>query len=62
MASISKEPNGRRTIQESIAAKHYLQVTDEHYTQAVQNPVQQPSDNAGNLLKPARVSRDFQHL
>ena len=26
-----------------IAAKHYLQVTDEHYRQAVQNPVQQSS-------------------
>ena len=47
---------------EQIAAKHYLQVTDEHYTQAVQNPVQQPSANAGNPLQPTRDSRLFQSL
>jgi integrase len=47
---------------ETIAAKHYLQVTDEHYAQAVQNPVQQPSDNSGNPWKPTRDSRDFQGL
>ena len=29
-----------------VAAKHYLQVTDEHFTQAVQNPVQQASARA----------------
>ena len=26
-----------------VAAKHYLQVTDDHFAQAVQNPVQQAS-------------------
>ena len=26
-----------------IAAKHYLQVTDEHFSKAVRNPVQQPA-------------------
>jgi hypothetical protein len=26
-----------------IAAKHYLQVTDDHFTRAVRNPVQQPA-------------------
>ena len=26
-----------------VAEKHYLQVTDEHYAKAVQNPVQQPA-------------------
>ena len=26
-----------------VAAKHYLQVTDEHFAKAVQNPVQQPA-------------------
>ena len=28
---------------EPVAARHYLQVTEEHYRQAVQNPVQQPA-------------------
>lgn len=27
-----------------IAAKHYLQVTDEHFKEAVRNPVQQPAE------------------
>ena len=26
-----------------IAAKHYLQVTDDHFSKAVRNPVQQPA-------------------
>jgi hypothetical protein len=28
---------------EAIAAKHYLQVTDDHFSKAVRNPVQQPA-------------------
>jgi len=33
---------------EQIARKHYLQVTDEHFEKAAQNPAQQPSANASN--------------
>jgi len=33
---------GRRNSQ-PIAAKHYLQVTDDHFSKAVRNPVQQPA-------------------
>lgn len=54
---------------EPIAAKHYLQVTEEHYEQAllagaeaVQNPVQQASGDPGKCLQPSGVSRDFQGL
>jgi len=32
-----------------VAAKHYLQVTDEHFTKAVQNPVQQMHEIPGNV-------------
>ena len=28
---------------EAIASKHYLQVTDDHFSKAVRNPVQQPA-------------------
>jgi len=31
---------------QAVAAKHYLQVTDEHFTEAVQNPVQYPAVSA----------------
>jgi len=30
-----------------IAAKHYLQVTDEHYAKAAQNPAQYTSETVG---------------
>jgi len=33
---------------ETVARKHYLQVTDEHFAKALQNPVQQPAVMAGN--------------
>ena len=33
---------------EKIAAKHYLQVTDDHFSKAVQNPVQQSAETACN--------------
>ena len=33
---------------EPVAAKHYLQVTDEHFEQAVQNPVQHPAAASRN--------------
>ena len=37
---------------QAVAAKHYLQVTDEHFLQAskeaVQNPVQQPAASVRN--------------
>ena len=29
---------------ELVAAKHYLQVTDDHFSKAVRNPVQQPAE------------------
>lgn len=32
---------------EAVAAQHYLQVTDDHYQQAVQNPVQSGEEPAG---------------
>ena len=30
-------------ISQPIAAKHYLQVTDDHFSKAVRNPLQQPA-------------------
>ena len=40
---------------EAVAAKHYLQVTAEHFArameEAVQNPVQQPAGHTGNALQ-----------
>lgn len=41
-----------------IADKHYLQVTDEHFKKAVQNPVQQPAVSPGTgsqSSKPAQT-------
>ena len=35
-----------------VAQKHYLQVTEEHFEKAVQNPVQQPAATPG---KPVQV-------
>ena len=37
-----------------VAIKHYLQVTDEHFRKAVQNPVQQSAASARNGLQPAQ--------
>ena len=34
-----------------VAAKHYLQVTDGHFEQAVQNPAQQPAVKGGNTMQ-----------
>ncbi len=39
---------------QAVAMKHYLQVTDEHFRQAVRNPVQQPAASARNGLQPAQ--------
>jgi len=60
----------------AVAAKHYLQVTDEHFEQAaatpekaVQNPVQQPSVMSGKAGSPReqplefpRISRDCKRV
>jgi integrase len=37
---------------QAVAAKHYLQVTDEHFGKAVQNPVQQTAELARKAQKP----------
>jgi integrase len=37
-----------------VAVKHYLQVTDDHFSQAVQNPVQQPHVTDCNAARPIR--------
>ena len=45
-----------------VAAKHYLQVTDEHFERAlmpVQNPVQQRSETGRNEVQPKRPAPDF---
>ena len=42
---------------ESVARRHYLQVTDDHFAKAVQNPVQQPSANT----RTASQGRDQAH-
>jgi integrase len=50
----------------AVAAKHYLQVTDEHFNQAVQNPVQQPHESPCNGRQENTTtpgfSEDFQGL
>ena len=39
----SDESGGRPTeLTQPVAAKHYLQVTDEHFSKALQDPLQQP--------------------
>ena len=35
--------NLRSTRETELAAKHYLQLTDDHFAKAVRNPVQQPA-------------------
>lgn len=37
----------------AVAAKYYLQVTEEHFQQAAQNPAQKPQECAGNAPKSA---------
>lgn len=39
-----------------VAAKHYLQVTDEHYEKAVQNPVQSASESLRPRRSPSKIS------
>ena len=39
-----------------VALKHYLQVTDDHYAEAVQNPVQQPHESRRKQPQPRPVS------
>lgn len=41
----------------AIAAKHYLQVTDEHFEQAAQNAAQKPQECAGNAPNTAPCSK-----
>ena len=36
----------------SVARKHYLQVTDEHFKRAAQNPAQYPVVEGGNVIEP----------
>ena len=38
----------------SVAAKHYLQTTEEHFDKAVQNPVQQASASLRNAPDPTK--------
>ena len=56
---------------QAVAAKHYLQVTDEHFLQAskeaVQNPVQQVARNSCATVRkktqqPLDIPEDFQGL
>ena len=46
-----------------VAQKHYLQVTDEHFSKAVQNPVQQNAessrDDSQELSDESRKTNDF---
>jgi len=45
-----------------VARKHYLQVTDEHFEQALQNPVQPAHEAQQNqVLQPAAIERNGAH-
>ncbi len=39
----------------AVAAKHYLQITDEHFRKATQNPTQQPAESGRNAPQPEPV-------
>lgn len=43
---------------ESVAKKHYLQITDEHFQKAVQNPVQQLHVGDGNSRQPEKSTNE----
>ncbi len=45
-----------------VAAKHYLQVTEDHFKKAVQNPVQTTHDKGGKSVseKDAKISNETQ--
>ena len=40
---ITRYRDTNANLSQPIAAKHYLQVTDDHFSKAVRNPVQQPA-------------------
>ena len=43
---------------ESVARKHYLQVTDDHFEKALHNPMQQPHVTARNDLQAEMTSHE----
>jgi integrase len=43
---------------QAVAAKHYLQTTDEHFEKAVQNPVQQTAASPRTTQKPDTAAHD----